>query len=98
MVGFKTTEFLEDVLHLLRTTKDEQTCVQVLSLLRNCESDIEKANYLVNLDAEPGAEGEVFSEELAPAWVTKSFAYRLARQVASMQMTVNQSSPKPAEN
>lgn len=78
LVGFKSKDFLEDILHLLRTTKDEQTCVQILNLLRNCDSDIEKANYLVNLDAEV-PEGEIFSEELAPTWITKSFAYKLAR-------------------
>lgn len=65
-------------------------------MLRSCESDVEKANYLVNLDEEV-PEGEVFSEDTASAWMTKSFVYKLALQFTSMQMTVKEQASAATE-
>ena len=60
-----------------------------MNLLRSCESDADKANTLVGLESlDDIPEGEVHSEDLAPAWITKSFAYKLAQQLTSMTMTV----------
>ena len=83
---------MEDVLHLVKVTKDEKTCEQALHLLRSFVSDEQKFHKLVGLDSLSDIpEGEVPADQI-PQWITNSFTCKLTKQLIGMKMKVDEPS------
>ena len=58
---FKTKDFVKDVFHLLKVTKDERTCELALTLIRTFCSDENKLCSLFGIESIsdiPDSEGE----------------------------------------
>ena len=84
--GFENKDLLEDVLHLLKTTKDARTSEQALGLLRTLANN---EDYLVSLSgleafSDLTSVSEATSETEVPDWISKSFIYRLSQQLAGI--------------
>ena len=74
---------------LLKFTKDEQTCEQILSLMRSFVNDEPKFYKLIGLKSLEDLPEVSESGEQASAWIKNSFAYKLTKQITSMTMTVS---------
>ena len=92
MVKFDSKDFVKDIFHLLKVTKDEKTCEQALTLIRSFVSDENSKFYsLVGLEALTDIpEDSEAATEQAPAWIMNSFIWKLTEQMIGMDLDVKQ--------
>ena len=87
--GFDMKDLLEDVFHLLKTTKDAKTCEQALSFLNVCSEDkLLRVCGLESISDIPTS--DLADPDELPDWLAKSFFGRLIKQLGTM--TVNTTS------
>ena len=68
--GFNSKDVLEDMLELLKITKDEATCEQILSLLRTFVGDETKFYKMIGLEDAASVPDEPNPEDGSPpGWI-----------------------------